>query len=370
MAGKKLTSDQKRAQRKREEEKRNRQRQHERNRRWNSMDELIQTARLAAMGEIAPEEVEASVLKNCQAKTVAASLKETSFKSSGWDQLRETTSRMVAMTRGDMELMESETPLIGRVYMIEPEGHWYSACFFPIEATVASAWELPEVFKNTAKEMDPQPQEGAYFFGLPLLSSAVHIAIASSTDPAIPYETYVVSEKGWHAIDKTAWRQELMPLLMQGMVTKKIIGDEDDITYATEALMLRQPSEEDPAEADSMGEETMDGEETLDRESRAIVRSLGSPLVDEMEAFIQATGTLKEAGRLAGYRNGVAAGQKEAAAESMRLKAQLEQLQQENDALKRRIPSPTHAPSTAPQPPENIAAQEVPLAQRMAALFS
>ena len=46
MAGKKLTSDQKRALRKREEEKRNRQRQHERNRRLNSMDDLMVTVRL------------------------------------------------------------------------------------------------------------------------------------------------------------------------------------------------------------------------------------------------------------------------------------------------------------------------------------
>lgn len=363
MAGKKLTSDQKRALRKREEEKRNRQRQHERNRRMNSMGELMESVRLAAMGEIAPDEVEALVLKICQAKTVAASAKETSFKSRGWDQLRETTSRMVAMARGDMELMERETALLGRVYMIEPEGEWYTACFFPVEATVASAWELSEVFKNTAKEMEPEPQEGAYFFGLPLISSAVHIAIAGSTDPGIPYEIYVVTDKGWHAIDKTAWRQELMPLLMRGMVSKKIMGDIDDITYATEVLMLRQPSEEAPTEADSMGE-------PMDRESRGIVRSLGSQLVDEMDAFIQASDNLKKAGRLAGYMDGVAAGQQEAAVEGVRLKAQLEQLRQENDALKRRIPNPTHAPSTTLEPPENIAAHEVPLAQRMALLFS
>jgi hypothetical protein len=364
LAGKKLTSDQKRALRKREEEKRNRQRQHERNRRLNSMDDLIVTVRLAAMGESGPAEVEASVLKVCQAKSITASLKETRFKSRAWDLLRDTTSRMVSMTRGHIQLMEREMALLGRLYMIDQEEQWYDACFFPIETAVASGWDLAEVFSSTAQEMDPAPREGAYFFGLPLLSSAIHIAIAGSTDPSVPEEVYLVTENGWHAINNAVWRRELMPIFIRGMAARTILSELDDISYAAEVLLQRQPHADDEA-ADSR-----QGVPVLDRESRAVVRCLGSNLVDEMDAFIQASEGMKAAGQFAAYRDGLAAGLREAAAEGTQLKAQLEQLRREVSDLRERTPSAACPPANDSAATMHVGGQDVSLAHRMAPLFS
>lgn len=271
---------------------------------------------------------------------------------------------MVSMTRGHVELMERDMALLGRLYMIDQEDQWYDACFFPIETAVASGWDLAEVFSSTAQEMDPAPREGAYFFGLPLLSSAVHIAIAGSTDPSVPEEVYVVTEKGWNAINNAVWRRELMPIFIRGMAARTILSELDDISYATEVLLQRQPHADDEA-ADSR-----QGVPVLDRESRAVVRCLGSNLVDEMDAFIQASEGMKTAGQFAAYRDGLAAGLQEAAAEGTQLKAQIEQLRREINVLRERTPSAACPPANDSAATMHVGGQDVSLAHRMAPLFS
>jgi len=174
----------------------------------------------------------------------------------------------------------------------------------------------------------------------------------------------VVTANGWHAINNAVWRRELMPIFIRGMAARTILSELDDISYATEVLLQRQPHADDEAS------DSRQGVPVLDRESRAVVRCLGSNLVDEMDAFIQASEGMKTAGQFAAYRDGLAAGLREAAAEGTQLKAQIEQLRREINVLRERTTSAACPPANDSAATMHVGGQDASLAHRMAPLFS
>lgn len=358
MAGKKLTSDQKRAQRKRKEEKLARQRQHERNRFANSIEELVRTIVLAEQGVIDTEEIEATILRFGHAKSVSASLKESRFQSKAWDHVRTATTRLVSMTR-EVEFWDSDTALSGRVYSISTDNDSYETQYFPVEAAVASCWSFSEVYANTVGERAQQLHEGAYFFGLPLGLCAVHIALACSASSDAPDEIFIVTPKGWCAIDESIWTDALQPVLARSSLTShRVMNESNGAAYAVELLLERQQKNE-----------PVDGTSFLDKKSRAVLRAICASLVEEAEEFACASAAFRELGAITGYRDGIAKGEQATADECKKMHARLEQLRQENEALKKAQPSPKTSCGVCPLP-QQAPVFEKALALRMAPLFN
>ncbi len=357
MAKNKLTSDQKREKAKREKAKANRRREHEVNRSLKDVESMIRALALAMEGELDLDELEESIRNVGKAQTVHASLERSSFQSFAWSELRRTTTAMVALLHEDPLAARTTLALQGRLYTTDTgTSDWYYPFFVPLDVARYSGWGLPKIFQATAQDLTPKPQQGAYFFGVALGELALHFALATALDEAVPPEIFLVSDDGWRMLDYGRWEGGIWPMLADAMNAKSIVGEPDDANLAIRTLMRDQPGFDTAPQ----------GERFLNDDSRSLIRSLGSALCMEADELIQAAAEREEEGAHEGYMEGIAKGALESREEVLELQKQLGRIREEVEILRRNGASSAPAPAVAArvgitQEPAN----EKSLAERM-----
>lgn len=279
----KLTKDQKREKKKREERKLKLRREHEDNRYFKKVDGLMMAITLALQGEGTQQELDAAVLNLANGKSVAVSDKESRFQSPEWARLRGFSTNMVSMLQADPDAHYAGFGLDGRIFLNGDGETQFRSSHFPLNAVVASNWQPDEVVAKTSVELEPEPTQGAYFFGVEVRNLALHFAIASTANPEDLPEVSFVSPKGWHRLDLEIWRHELWPSLIRVIVAKDLIRGPDENQYALERLMLDALARK--AEADEVPSGPT---QEIDDKARTIIRSLGSGLLLESEFLLSA----------------------------------------------------------------------------------
>ena len=152
-----------------------------------------------------------------------------------------------------------------------------------MNAILASNWQPDEVVAHTSVELEPEPTQGAYFFGVEVRNLALHFAIASTADPDDLPEVTFVSPKGWHRLDFEIWRHELWPSLARVILAKDLIRGPDENQYALDRLM------QDTLARKTDAQEEQDGPvQVIDDKARTVIRSLGSGLLLESEFLLSA----------------------------------------------------------------------------------
>lgn len=279
----KLTKDQKREKKKREERKLKLRREHEDNRYFKKVDGLMMAITLALQGVGTQPELDAAVLNLGSGKSVAVSDKESRFQSPEWMRLRGYTTRLVSMLQADPDAHYAGFGLDGRIFLNGDGDTQFRSAHFPLNAILASNWQPDEVVANTSVELEPEPTQGAYFFGVEVRNLAVHFAIASTADPDDLPEVYFVSPKGWHRLDFEIWRHELWPSLARVILAKDLIRGPDENQYALDRLM------QDTLARKSDAQEAQDGPvQVIDDKARTVIRSMGSGLLLESEFLLSA----------------------------------------------------------------------------------
>lgn len=279
----KLTKDQKREKKKREERKLKLRREHEDNRYFKKVDGLMMAITLALQGDGTQQELDAAVLNLGSGKSVAASDKESRFQSPEWTRLRGYTTRLVSMLQADPDAHYAGFGLDGRIFLNGDGDTQFRSAHFPLNAILASNWQPDEVVANTSVELEPEPTQGAYFFGVEVRNLALHFAIASTADPDDLPEVTFVSPKGWHRLDFEIWRHELWPSLARVILAKDLIRGPDENQYALDRLML------DTLARKTDAQEEQDGPvQVIDDKARTVIRSLGSGLLLESEFLLSA----------------------------------------------------------------------------------
>lgn len=273
----KLTKDQKREKKKREERKLKLRREHEENRHFKKVDGLMTAITMALEGLGSQEELDAAVLRLAGGQSVVVSEKESRFQGHAWAEVKASTTQMVALLQADESAYYSGLGLQGRLYLNGEGTKRFSVSSMPIFALVSSGWDPLEVVHKTALELDPEPTQGAYVFGMEARNTAVHFAIASTANPEDPPEVYFVSPKGWHRLDLKIWFEELWPCLARVMVASNFARGPSDTQFAIARLMELSGSAGGP-----------DDEPCLDEESRAAIRSFGAELILETELLVTA----------------------------------------------------------------------------------
>ena len=326
----KLTKDQKREKKKREERKLKLRREHEDNRYFKKVDGLMMAITLALQGDGTQQELDAAVLNLGSGKSVAASDKESRFQSPEWTRLRGYTTRLVSMLQADPDAHYAGFGLDGRIFLNGDGDTQFRSAHFPLNAVLASNWQPDEVVANTSVELEPEPTQGAYFFGVEVRNLALHFAIASTADPDDLPEVTFVSPKGWHRLDFEIWRHELWPSLARVILAKDLIRGPDENQYALDRLMLDALARK--AEAD---EEPSGPTQVIDDKARTVIRSLGSGLLLESEFLLSAAeasfAQKNETARGLDWNEGFESRQSEIDA----LQARFRSLEAENEALKR-----------------------------------
>lgn len=279
----KLTKDQKREKKKREERKLKLRREHEDNRYFKKVDGLMMAITLALQGVGTQPELDAAVLNLASGKSVAVSDKESRFQSPEWMRLRGYTTRLVSMLQADPDAHYAGFGLDGRIFLNGDGDTQFRSAHFPLNAILASNWQPDEVVANTSVELEPEPTQGAYCFGVEVRNLAVHFAIASTADPDDLPEVYFVSPKGWHRLDFEIWRHELWPSLARVILAKDLIRGPDENQYALDRLM------QDTLARKTDAQEEQDGPvQVIDDKARTVIRSLGSGLLLESEFLLSA----------------------------------------------------------------------------------
>ena len=279
----KLTKDQKREKKKREERKLKLRREHEDNRHVKKVDDLMMAITQALQGIGTQEELDAAVLRLGGGNSVAASDRESRFQSPGWVRLRGYTTRLVSLLQADPGAHYAGFGLDGRIFLNGDGDTQFSSAHFTLNATIKSNWLPDEVVANTARELEPEPTQGAYFFGVDVRDLALHFAIASKTNPEELPEVFFVSSKGWHRLDLDVWRSELWPSLARVILVKELVRGPDEHQYAMDRLML-----DALARQSAQGGNQENQTPALDDRARTIIRSLGSGLLLESESILSA----------------------------------------------------------------------------------
>ena len=216
-------------------------------------------------------------------KSVAASDKESRFQSPEWTRLRGYTTRLVSMLQADPDAHYAGFGLDGRIFLNGDGDTQFRSAHFPLNAVLASNWQPDEVVANTSVELEPEPTQGAYFFGVEVRNLALHFAIASTANPDDLPEVTFVSPKGWHRLDFEIWRHELWPSLARVILAKDLIRGPDENQYALDRLML------DTLARKTDAQEEQDGPvQVIDDKARTVIRSLGSGLLLESEFLLSA----------------------------------------------------------------------------------
>lgn len=360
----KLTKDQKREKKKREERKLKLRREHEDNRYFKKVDGLMMAITLALQGDGTQQELNDAVLNLGSAKSVAVSDKESRFQSPQWTRLRGYTTSMVSMLQADPDAHYAGFGLDGRIFLNGEAETQFRSAHFPLNAIMASNWQPDEVVAKTSVELEPEPTQGAYFFGIEVRNLAIHFAIASTANPEDLPEVSFVSPKGWHRLDFDIWRHELWPSLARVTLAKDLIRGPDENQYAMDRLVL------DTLARKRAEDHVQDGPpQVIDDKARTIIRSLGSGLLLESEFLLSATDDAlarKNDDALAlEWNEGFESRQGEIDAMQERYRA----LEFENKTLRKLVTQPAVSPShEAPRP---AAQQEAarPLEERMGALL-
>ena len=279
----KLTKDQKREKKKREERKLKLRREHEDNRYFKKVDGLMMAITLALQGDGTQQELDAAVLNLGSGKSVAVSDKESRFQSPEWTRLRGYTTSLVSMLQADPDAHYAGFGLDGRIFLNGEGDTQFRSAHFPLNAILASNWQPDEVVAHTSVELEPEPTQGAYFFGVEVRNLAVHFAIASTANAEDLPEVSFVSPKGWHRLDLEIWRHELWPSLARVILAKDLIRGPDENQYALDRLML------DTLARKTDAQEEQDGTvQVIDDKARTVIRSLGSGLLLESEFLLSA----------------------------------------------------------------------------------
>lgn len=361
----KLTKDQKREKKKREERKLKLRREHEDNRYFKKVDGLMMAITLALQGDGTQQELDAAVLNLGSGKSVAVSDKESRFQSPEWTRLRGYTARLVSMLQSDPDAHYAGFGLDGRIFLNGDGDTQFRAAHFPLNAIMASNWQPHEVVANTSIELEPEPTQGAYFFGIEVRNLAVHFAIASTANAEGLPEVSFVSPKGWHRLDLEIWRHELWPSLARVILAKDLIRGPDENQYALERLMLDTLARKDDAP------EEQDGPvQVIDDKARTVIRSLGSGLLLESEFLLSAAedaGARKNEVALALEWN---QGYESRNAEVEILHERYRALEQENLTLRRLVLNPPPQPQSLPGVlQEKSVPTPMPLEARMGSLL-
>lgn len=273
----KLTKDQKREKKKREERKQKLRREHEENRHFKKVDGLMTAITMALEGLGSQEELDAAVLRLAGGQSVVASDKESRFQGAAWAEVKASTTQMVALLQADDTAYYSGLGLQGRLYLNGEGKKRFSVSSMPIFALISSGWDPLEVVHKTAIELEPEPTQGAYFFGMEARDTAVHFAIASTANPDDPPEVFFVSPKGWHRLDLRIWFEELWPCLARVMLATDLARGPTDSQYAITRLVEYKCSSGGPTNGPA-----------LDDDTRAAIRSFGSELALESELLVTA----------------------------------------------------------------------------------
>ena len=354
----KLTKDQKREKKKRDERKRQLRLEHEENLHAKKIDGLMKALLLALHGLGMQDEIDSAVLRLGGAKSVAASERETSFQGPAWAALRQRTTKMVALLQSDPSAHYSGFGLEGRLYLNGDGSTDFNTLHFPLNAAIGSNWQPDEVFAKNAKELDPEPSQGVYFFGMEVRDRAVHFAIASRLDSRDPPEAYFVAPKGWHRLDLDIWKHELFPALVRVSIADEMMGGPRQTFFAMDALAdlsrAHKGVSKDNGDAPAL---------LFDDKARTVICCLGTTLLMESEFMAAAAESAKaiehEEALAKEWNEGFAARQLELDEVRRRCCA----LEQENRQLRpARVQGPS-APEDNPQRPV------VPLQQRMGALL-
>lgn len=320
MAGKKLTSDQKRAKRKEAERKRTLQRQHERNRVANQADGLMETIGRAIEGYVDIEELEHDLSALGSTKANSQSPSAGRFESGAWLELRRATCRMVELVQlGSLE-ERSQKALEGRIYTIEGgdvEFPWYQPHFMPLEAVRMSRWTPVDAFARFVASYEGAPKEGCYFAGFPIGPLALHFAIASSTTRADSPQVYLVTAASWRPLQLERWREMIYPMLVHALLARQVLG-RDSTTMAVERLIEKE------TDADAEFDELI-----LGSELRESIRLLGESLVQESDELARASREQGEARDVERYFSGLLGERSERAAEVEALQRQVADLKAE-----------------------------------------
>lgn len=354
----KLTKDQKREKKKREERKQKLRKEHEENRHFKKVDGLMTAITMALEGMGSQEELDAAVLRLAGGQSVVASEKESRFQGAAWTEVKASTTQMVALLQADDTAYYSGLGLQGRLYLNGEGKKRFSVSSMPIFAVLSSGWDPLEVVEKTAIELDPEPTQGAYFFGMEARDTAVHFAIASTADPEDAPEVFFVSPKGWHRLDLRIWFEELWPCLARVMLATDLARGPTDTQYAIARLVEFTGSSDRPRERPS-----------LDEDTRAAVRSFGSELTLEAELLV----TAAEAAR-ARHVHMASEEQWDAGFQSRQdeidaLEARCRSLERERQALQR-YAMDTAAPALPQAEPMSALPSPVkPLHERMGALL-
>lgn len=280
----KLTKDQKREKKKREERKLKLRREHDENRHAKKVDGLLMTITHALEGLALQEELDDAVLRLGGGQSVPASEKSSRFQSPEWTEIKQQTTRMVGLIQSGAVADFAGLDLQGRLYLNGDAGTNFSSTSFPLFAMLSSNWLPHEVFQKTAKELEPEPTHGAYFFGIAVRDLAAHFALASTAHADEEAEVFYVTSKGWHRLDYKTWRDELWPSLGHVLLAQRLGTDmRSDTEYAIGGLM-QLSKRAFPDEAHQRGRR----EPALDDGTRGIVRSFGADLLMELEVLLAA----------------------------------------------------------------------------------
>ena len=361
----KLTKDQKREKKKREERKLKLRREHEDNRYFKKVDGLMMAITLALQGDGTQQELDAAVLNLGSGKSVAVSDKESRFQSPEWTRLRGYTASLVSMLQADPDAHYAGFGLDGRIFLNGEGDTQFRSAHFPLNAILASNWQPDEVVANTSVELEPEPTQGAYFFGVEVRNLAVHFAIASTANAEDLPEVSFVSPKGWHRLDLEIWCHELWPSLARVILAKDLIRGPDENQYALDRLMLDTLARKPDAEEGQNGPV-----EVIDDKARTVIRSLGSGLLLESEYLLSAAEDARarksEAALALEWHEGYESRQ----AEIEILQERYQALEQENLTLRRLVLNPSHQPTSPSEVlQENSAPSAMPLEARMGTLL-
>jgi hypothetical protein len=333
MAGKKLTSDQKRAKRKEAERKRTLQRQHERNRVANQADGLMETIGRAIAGYVGIEQLEDDLSALGSVKVTSPSPSADRFASGAWLELRRVTCRMVELVQLESLEERNQKALEGRIYTIEGgdvEFPWYQPHFMPLEAVRMSRWTPVNAFVRFVAGYEGAPKEGCYFAGFPIGPLAVHFAIASSATQADLPQVYLVTATGWRPLQLERWLEMIYPMLVHALMARELLG-RDSTTLAVERLIEKE------TDADAEFDELI-----LGSELRESIRLLGESLVQETDELARASREQGEARDAERFFSGLLGERSERAAEVEALQRQVADLQAE---LRRQHASSITAPA-------------------------
>ncbi|RAR49525.1 UNVERIFIED_CONTAM: hypothetical protein C7454_1252 [Acidovorax defluvii] len=357
----KLTKDQKREKKKREERKLRLRREHEDNRHFKKVDDLMMAITQALQGIGTQEELDAAVLRLGGGKSVSTSDRESRFQSPEWVRLRKYTTSMVSLLQANPSAHYAGFGLDGRIFLNGDGDTQFRSAHFPLNAIMASNWQPDEVVANTSEELEPEPTQGTYFFGIDVRDLAVHFAIASTTSPDDLPEVFFVSPKGWHRLDLGIWRDELWPSLARVIIAKDLIRGPDENQYAIDRIML-----DAHARQAAKGGSPDGSTPAFDAKARTIIRSLGSGLLLESEFMLSAAEDARarqnEDALAYQWNEGFESRQSEVDALQDRYRA----LEYENQTLRRLLLQPTpqekQLPTSQPAPTK-------PLQERMGALL-